>query len=111
MGAQIYFAEGPEKLAENLTEARPTIMTAVPRLLLEVLRARVLRGLRSAPAMRQSLFHRTLDIGKRKIKDPASLTFGDKVLDGFLERAVRSQVRNRFGGRLKGVRQWWCGPA
>ena len=100
MGAQIYFAEGPEKLAENLTEARPTIMTAVPRLL-EVLRARVLRGLRSAPAMRQSLFHRTLDIGKRKIKDPASLTFGDKVLDGFLERAVRSQVRNRFGGRLK----------
>ena len=23
MGAQIYFAEGPEKLAENLTEARP----------------------------------------------------------------------------------------
>ena len=23
------------------------------------------------------------------------------MLDGFLERAVRSQVRNRFGGRLK----------
>ncbi|MGB1155449.1 MAG: AMP-dependent synthetase/ligase [Alphaproteobacteria bacterium] len=100
MGAQIYFAEGAEKLADNLAEARPTVMTAVPRLL-EALRARVLRGLRTAPAMRQSLFHRTLDIGKRKINDPASLTFGDKVLDGFLERTVRNQVRNRFGGRLK----------
>lgn len=100
MGAQIYFAEGAEKLADNLAEARPTVMTAVPRLL-EALRARVLRGLRTAPAMRQSLFHRTLDIGKRKITDPASLTFGDKMLDGFLERTVRNQVRNRFGGRLK----------
>ena len=100
MGAQIYFAESAEKLAENLAEARPTIMTAVPRLL-EALRARVLRGLRTAPAMRQSLFHRTLDIGRRRLKDPASLTFGDKMLDGFLERTVRKQVRNRFGGRLK----------
>ena len=100
MGAQIYFAESAEKLAENLAEARPTIMTAVPRLL-EALRARVLRGLRTAPAMRQSLFHRTLDIGRRRLKDPASLTFGDKMLDGLLERTVRKQVRNRFGGRLK----------
>lgn len=100
MGAQIYFAESAEKLAENLAEARPTIMTAVPRLL-EALRARVLRGLRTAPAMRQSLFHRTLDIGRRKLKDPGSLTFGDKMLDGFLERTVRKQVKNRFGGRLK----------
>ena len=100
MGAQIYFAEGAEKLADNLAEARPTIMTAVPRLL-EALRMRVLRGLRTAPAMRQSLFHRTLDIGRRKIVDPDSLTFGDKMLDGVLERTVRSQVRGRFGGRLK----------
>ena len=100
MGAQIYFAESAEKLAENLAEARPTIMTAVPRLL-EALRARVLRGLRTAPAMRQSLFHRTLDIGRRRLTDPASLTLGDKMLDGLLERTVRKQVRNRFGGRLK----------
>ena len=100
MGAQIYFAESAEKLAENLAEARPTIMTAVPRLL-EALRARVLRGLRTAPAMRQSLFHRTVDIGRRRLTDPASLTLGDKMLDGLLERTVRKQVRNRFGGRLK----------
>lgn len=100
MGAQIYFAEGAEKLADNLAEARPTIMTAVPRLL-EALRMRVLRGLRTAPALRQRLFHRTLDIGRRKIIEPGSLTLGDKLLDAVLERLVRSQVRGRFGGRLK----------
>ena len=32
IGAEIYYAEGAEKLADNMVEARPTIMTAVPRL-------------------------------------------------------------------------------
>ena len=32
IGAEIYFAEGAETLAANMLEARPTIMTAVPRL-------------------------------------------------------------------------------
>ena len=32
IGAQIYYAEGVEHLPSNLAEARPTIMTAVPRL-------------------------------------------------------------------------------
>src|SRR5258708_8523730 len=31
IGAQIYFAEGADTLAANILEARPTIMTAVPR--------------------------------------------------------------------------------
>lgn len=32
IGAQIYYAESLDKLAANLAEVRPTIMTAVPRL-------------------------------------------------------------------------------
>lgn len=43
IGAQIYFAESAETLAANLLEARPTIMTAVPRLY-ETLHRRILLG-------------------------------------------------------------------
>src|ERR1700730_10504235 len=43
IGAQIYFAEGAETLAANLLEARPTIMTAVPRLY-ETLHQRIRLG-------------------------------------------------------------------
>src|SRR3546814_6552762 len=43
LGAQIYYAEGLEKLASNIEEVRPTIMVVVPRLF-EVLRARLLRS-------------------------------------------------------------------
>ena len=32
IGAQIYYAEGIDKLAANLPEVRPTLMTSVPRL-------------------------------------------------------------------------------
>jgi long-chain acyl-CoA synthetase len=42
LGAQIYYAEGLEKLAANIEEVRPTIMVVVPRLF-EVLRARVMK--------------------------------------------------------------------
>src|SRR3546814_20543979 len=38
LGAQIYYAEGLEKLASNIEEVRPTIMVVVPRLF-DVLRA------------------------------------------------------------------------
>src|SRR6266700_5170080 len=43
IGAQIYFAEGAETLAANMLEARPTIMTAVPRLY-ETLHQRIRLG-------------------------------------------------------------------
>src|SRR5208283_5052625 len=43
LGAEIYFAEGAETLAANMLEARPTIMTAVPRLY-ETLHQRIRLG-------------------------------------------------------------------
>ncbi len=42
LGAEIYYAEGLEKLASNIEEVRPTIMVVVPRLF-EVLRTRIIK--------------------------------------------------------------------
>ena len=44
LGAEIYFAEGAETLAANMLEARPTIMTAVPRLYETLHRRIISRG-------------------------------------------------------------------
>ena len=44
LGAQIYYAEGLEKLAANIEEVRPTIMVVVPRLF-EVLRTRIIKAI------------------------------------------------------------------
>ena len=47
MGAEIYYAEGADTLSANLVEARPTILTCVPRLY-EVLRQRIVNGVAAA---------------------------------------------------------------
>ena len=102
VGAQIYFAEGVESLVANMAEARPTIMTAVPRLY-ETMRTRILRGVEKAGGSKEKMFRKTLELGLRGIEAPGSLSFTDRILDGVLDRLVRNKVRSRFGGRLKAL--------
>src|SRR3546814_20469319 len=102
IGAQIYYAESIEALGRNMTEARPTIMTAVPRLY-ETLHARILHGLRKVPALRRGLFDRAMALGRRRYDAPESLSLLDRVADAALDRLVRRQVSQRFGGRIQAL--------
>ncbi|HET7595230.1 MAG TPA: long-chain fatty acid--CoA ligase [Stellaceae bacterium] len=102
LGAEIYFAEGAETLAANMAEARPTIMTAVPRLY-ETLHQRILLGVERQGGWRAKLFHRAVALGTKRYQDPASLTVGERLLDRLLDLLVRRKVSARFGGRLKAM--------
>ena len=101
IGAQIYYAESIETLARNMTEARPTIMTAVPRLY-ETLHGRVLSGLRAQPAARQKLFWKAVELGKKKFLT-GKLSLVERLQDAVLQKLVRAKVRERFGGRIKAL--------
>ncbi len=101
IGAQIYYAESVEALARNMAEAKPTIMTAVPRLY-ETLHGRVISGLRSQPELRQKLFWKTVELGKKNYLT-GKLSLGERIMDSVLTRLVRSKVRDRFGGRIKAL--------
>lgn len=101
IGAEIYYAEGIETLARNMTEAKPTIMTAVPRLY-ETLHGRVLSGLRSQPKLRQKLFWKTVELGQKKHLE-GRLGLIESLIDPILTRLVRAKVRERFGGRIKAL--------
>ncbi len=102
IGAEIYYAEGAETLATNMIEARPTIMTAVPRLY-ETLFQRVNAGVRKSGRLKQAMFARAVDLGTRRYRDPGSLGAVERVQDWLLDRLVRNKVRARFGGRLKAL--------
>ena len=101
IGAQIYFAESAETLATNLLEARPTIMTAVPRLY-ETLHRRILIGVERKGGFARKLFGRALAIGRKRAAF-ARLSLADRLLDPVLDRLVRAGLRRRFGGRLKAM--------
>jgi long-chain acyl-CoA synthetase len=99
IGAQVYFAEGIDKLGTNMTEVRPTIMTAVPRLY-ESLYARITQGLKREKPLKQKLFAKTIELGAKRYEGQA-LGLWERILDAILDKLVRDKVRARFGGRLK----------
>ncbi len=98
IGTEIVYARGVEHLAADLLTVRPTLLTAVPRVL-EVIRARVLGQVAREKPWRRALFNRALAIGLKRV-DRVPLSFVEDLLDWPLDRLVRAKVRARFGGRL-----------
>jgi long-chain acyl-CoA synthetase len=101
IGAEIYFAEGLEYLTRNLAEARPTLMTAVPRLY-EVMHGRIMRNVEKQGGLKAKMFLKTVALGRKKIES-GRLGPIDTVLDALLDKLVRDKVRKTFGGRLKAL--------
>jgi len=102
LGAEIYFAEGAETLAANLLEARPTIMTAVPRLY-ETMHQRLRRAMEREGGLKAKLFQRALELGRKHYDDAKSLSIGERLQHSLLGLLVRRKVGKRFGGRLKAM--------
>ena len=101
IGAQIYYAEGIDKLLVNMAEARPHIMTAVPRFY-DSLHTRISQGLKKQSKVSQFFFKETLRLGK-KIYFNEPLSFFEKKFNGLLNKIVRKKVNKRFGGSLKAL--------
>ncbi|MFD2204153.1 AMP-dependent synthetase/ligase [Kiloniella antarctica] len=102
LGAQIYYGEGAEHLLRNMSEAKPTIMTAVPRLY-ESMYSRITRGLDKEKPLKRSLFYKAEALGRKKYYDSNGLNIIEKLQDRVLEKLVRNKLRLRFGGRLKAM--------
>ncbi|HYL31570.1 MAG TPA: long-chain fatty acid--CoA ligase [Stellaceae bacterium] len=102
LGAEIYFAEGAETLAANLLEARPTIMTAVPRLY-EAFHQRILRAVEREGGFKARLFFKALALGRKRYEQPNDLGPIARLEDAILDALVRRKLKARFGGRLKAM--------
>ena len=101
LGAQIFFAEGAEALAANMLEARPTVVTAVPRLY-ELLHRRIRSEAERQGTVAKLLLNQAVTIaGKRSVSQPIGL--GERLIDTLLDRHVRRKLHRRFGGRLKAM--------
>ena len=102
IGAQIYFAERSDTLMANLIEARPTIMTAVPRLF-EIMRERIVRGVARQGRVSARLFWAAVELGRKRYENHGTMSRPERMADWVVDRLVRDKVRARFGGRLKAL--------
>ncbi len=100
VGAEIYYAEGLEKLASNIEETKPTIMVVVPRLF-EVLRARMIKTVEKQGRLPNYLLDKALAIGERDYAGKKRLR--DAPMRLLLSRTLKPKIRGRFGGRMKAM--------
>jgi long-chain acyl-CoA synthetase len=100
MGAQIYYAEGLDKLSANIEEVRPTVMIVVPRLF-EVMRTRIIKLIEKQGRLANFLMGRALSLGQHRQRGERHLF--DWPLNKLLEHTLRPKIRARFGGRMKAM--------
>ena len=101
MGGEIHYAESLEKLATNITEARPTVMVVVPRLF-ELLRVRISKAVAKEGRLGQWLLDAALAQGARAARR-GGMPWWEAPLGALLDRTIRPKIRARFGGRLKAL--------
>ena len=100
LGAQIYYAEGLEKLASNIEEVRPTIMVVVPRLF-EVLRTRIVKAIEKQGKVSNYLLDRAVSIGGKRAA--GGVPFYDQPMSLIVKRLLMPKISKRFGGRIKAM--------
>ncbi len=100
MGAEIYYAESPQRLPANLLEVRPTMMVGVPRLF-ELSYRRITSEIDRLGGGRRWLVGQALSHGRRARERRGRRGPVERLANRLLDRLVRRQFRARFGGRLK----------
>ncbi len=62
IGAEIYYAEGLDKLSKNMIEAEPTFIISVPRLY-ETMQNKILKNLKKQGGVTEKLVHQAIKLG------------------------------------------------
>jgi len=99
VGAKVFYAERIEKLLENISQAKPTIMTAVPRFY-QNLYNKINMNMKKATSLKAKLIKLTINLGKKKLLGE-KMNIYEKFLNGLADVLVRKKVKKQFGGNLK----------
>ncbi|MDP6680876.1 MAG: long-chain fatty acid--CoA ligase [Pelagibacteraceae bacterium] len=99
VGAKVFYAEKIEKLLDNISEAKPTIMTAVPRFY-QNLYNKINMNMKKAKGFKVKLIKATIDLGKKELLKQ-KMSFSEKLMNSVVNTLVRKKVKKQFGGNLK----------
>ncbi len=99
VAAKVFYAESLEKLITNMSIAKPTIMTAVPRFY-QNLFTKIKINFDKQSGLKKKLINQTLNLGKKILKKE-KLSLSEKVMNFICEKLVRKKIRNQFGGNLQ----------
>ena len=99
VGAKVFYAEKIEKLLDNISEAKPTIMTAVPRFY-QNLYNKININMKKQTGFKAKLIDATIRLGKKRLLKE-KMTFLEKLLNSLVDLLVRKKIKKQFGGNLR----------
>ena len=99
LGAKVFYAESLEKLISNMSVAKPTIMTAVPRFYQNLFN-KINANFNKQSGFKKTLINKTLDLGKKVLKKE-SLKPHEKLTNFLCQILVRKKIQRQFGGNLQ----------
>ena len=99
IGAKVFYAESLEKLISNMVDAKPTIMTAVPRFY-QNLFTKININFDKQTGFKKKIIGKTIFLGK-KILYKEKLNFIEKIQNFFCQNLVRKKIQKQFGGNLQ----------
>lgn len=103
LGWTCNFAESIDSLVANLSEVRPTVWVAVPRIF-EKVYSKILTQVQDSPPARQKIFHWAIGVGKEWLDARSagkSPSLPVKIQYKAAKKIVFSKISQRFGGRLR----------
>ncbi len=97
-GVSVYFAEGIDKIGENIKEVKPNLMSAVPRLLEKVYDSIIAKGT-ALTGIKKSLFFWAVDLGLKYEPYGKNGWFYEKKL-GLARKLIFSKWKEGLGGNM-----------
>lgn len=101
-GADLWLAESIEKVSNNLLEARPTIMTTVPRLF-ERIYAKIQKNIEMQPKFKRDIFKWAVETGMEyhKAKKSGNISAPLSIKYKAAQKLALDKIRNITGGRFR----------
>ena len=99
LGAKVFYAESLEKLLSNMSVAKPTIMTAVPRFYQNLFN-KINANFNKQSGIKKVLINKTIDLGIKVLKKE-KLKFSEKIVNFLCQTLVRKKIQKQFGGNLQ----------
>ena len=99
LGAKVFYAESLEKLLPNISIAKPTIMTAVPRFY-QNLYNKISLNFSKQKGIKKKLIESTIFFGTKTLNNE-KLNLKEKIINFLCEILVRRKIKNQFGGKLR----------
>jgi long-chain acyl-CoA synthetase len=100
-GVSVYYAEGMEKIGDNLREVQPAVFTTVPRLLEKIYEGIMAKGSKLT-GIKRRLFDWALKLGEQyEVNTPQSASY--RLQLAVANKLVFSKWREALGGEVKAI--------